>query len=235
MSQGSKPTARTELATLQRHAVGLPHEVDRRKVSEAALSGQLAVQTKRGSESDPTGRVHTDGGQFWASVVIGLHDGTVTAHSAGTGHGSTFTARLPVAAPSTIAAATASLKASPGKGAAKRILIVDDNEDARVLLAEILTAIGHRVATAADGLEALKLAKELEPEIAILDLGLPVMDGFELAARLRAELATVPRLIALTGYGQKDDRERTRAAGFDAHLVKPVDMQRLLASITPPP
>jgi CheY-like chemotaxis protein len=114
----------------------------------------------------------------------------------------------------------------------QRILIVDDNEDARVLLGEALGAVGHQIETAADPPEALEVTRRFMPAIAILDIGLPVMDGYELAARIREEHgARAPRFIALTGYGQDDDRTRTREAGFAAHLVKPVDVKRLLDSI----
>jgi CheY-like chemotaxis protein len=110
---------------------------------------------------------------------------------------------------------------------------VDDNEDAAVLLSEVLSSVGHQVKTGGDAIAALRLAEEFRPDVAILDIGLPVMDGHALAARLRAELGPLtPRLIAVTGYGQRNDRQRSAAAGFDAHLVKPVDMQQLLALLT---
>jgi PAS domain S-box-containing protein len=164
-------------------------------------------------------------------TLVELHGGKVTAHSAGPGTGSTFTVTLrsatkgalPVKAP-TIRTAIA---ANP-----QRILLVDDNDDARMLLGEALTEIGHDVRTAGDPVEALELARQFKPTIAVLDIGLPVMDGYELAARVRAELQdSAPRLIALTGYGQADDLARSRSAGFDIHLVKPVDVKRLLDSI----
>ena len=109
------------------------------------------------------------------------------------------------------------------------VLIVDDNQDAAEMLAEYVQSLGYRVRIAFDGPSALSVAREMSPRIALLDIGLPVMDGFELARRLRA--AARPRSasssMAITGYGQESDRERTRAAGFDAHLVKPVDMEAL--------
>jgi CheY-like chemotaxis protein len=93
--------------------------------------------------------------------------------------------------------------------------------------------VGHQVKTGGDAVAALKLAHEFKPEVAILDIGLPVMDGHALAARLRAELGELtPRLIAVTGYGQRNDRRRSAAAGFDAHLVKPVDVQQLFALLS---
>jgi PAS domain S-box-containing protein len=163
--------------------------------------------------------------------LVKLHGGTVVAHSAGRGQGSTFTVHLPIAGSPVVRPAGSSNARSLAVGTGKRILVVDDNEDARMLLAEVLEAHGHQVETAGDGAEALRVALASAPEIAILDLGLPVMDGFELAARLRAELPVTPRLIALTGYGLKNDRDRTAAAGFDEHLVKPVNMPALLKSL----
>ncbi|HYP87229.1 MAG TPA: response regulator, partial [Polyangiaceae bacterium] len=104
----------------------------------------------------------------------------------------------------------------------------DDNDDAAEMLVLLLRSRGHIVRSAGDGSSALKVARELEPDVAVLDLGLPVMDGYELAGRLKELFAPrALRLIAITGYGQPDDRARTAAAGFELHLVKPVDLQRL--------
>jgi PAS domain S-box-containing protein len=165
--------------------------------------------------------------------LVTLHGGTVAVRSDGPGLGSTFTVRLPlVHRPAAVRAAEPLASALPATGPKQRILIVDDNEDARLLLADILGAIGHEVRTAGDGLGALEVVKTFTPDVAILDIGLPVMDGYELATRLReALMESTPRLISLTGYGQQTDRDRSMAAGFDRHLVKPVDMRRLLATI----
>jgi CheY-like chemotaxis protein len=106
-----------------------------------------------------------------------------------------------------------------------RVLVVDDNEDAADLLAEVLRARGHRVRVAFDGPTALAAVEEEPPRIALLDLGLPVMDGFELARRLRDRLGpAAPSLVAVTGYGQEPDRRASAQAGFQVHLVKPVDL-----------
>jgi PAS domain S-box-containing protein len=163
------------------------------------------------------------------------HGGTVSARSAGRGHGSEFTVHLPLATPEAAATVPTS---SVGPGTAgdvhppRRILIVDDNEDAAWILAETLSLIGHDVRCAHDGPSALRMALDHVPEVALLDIGLPVMDGYELAARLRAEprIAAV-QLIALTGYGQPGDRQRSHDAGFAAHLVKPVSIDVLVAAI----
>jgi two-component system OmpR family response regulator len=112
------------------------------------------------------------------------------------------------------------------------ILLVDDNEDAAAMLAEILRAAGHDVRTAADGPAALEVAKEFRPELAVLDIGLPAMDGYELGNRLLLQLGPpAPVLFALSGYGQESDRAKSEAAGFALHLVKPLDAASLLSAI----
>lgn len=114
-------------------------------------------------------------------------------------------------------------------GARRRILLVDDNEDAAELLSMLLVDAGHTVQIAHDAATALSLAPAMAPEVALLDIGLPVMDGYQLGSELRRRLgAQSPALVALTGYGQEKDRQRTAAAGFAAHLVKPIDPQHLL-------
>jgi CheY-like chemotaxis protein len=111
-----------------------------------------------------------------------------------------------------------------------RVLVVDDNLDAADLFTEGLRAAGHEARSAYDGLSGLRIAEELTPDVAFIDIGLPAMDGYEVAQRLR-EAAPGRRilLVAVTGYGQESDRERSRAAGFDLHLVKPVDLDHILA------
>jgi CheY-like chemotaxis protein len=110
-----------------------------------------------------------------------------------------------------------------------RLLVVDDNQDAAELLTELLGKKGYVTRVAFDGPTGLQVAREFQPHLAILDVGLPVMDGYELAAKLRQEPAlTGLKLVALTGYGQDSDRHRARAAGFDVHLVKPIDPGQLL-------
>ena len=165
-------------------------------------------------------------------TFVTLHEGTVSASSAGVGRGSEFVVRIP-----SVSAFGARVSAPPvapslAAGQGKRILVVDDNDDAREMLAEILRDLGHHVEVAHDGPTALRRLTAFPAEVAILDLGLPVMDGFELAQRVSEQQAAArPRLIALTGYGQERDIAHGRAVGFDAHLVKPVDMSALLTAI----
>jgi len=161
--------------------------------------------------------------------LVTLHGGSIDAESAGTGQGSVFTVRLPLLKQSPAATpAPAPLQPGAARTAPATVLLVEDNEDARRMLAAHLEASGYSVLEADNGIDGLALAHEARPELAILDIGLPGLDGYQLAARLRADAATRPmRLIALTGYGQASDRERALEAGFDAHLVKPVKFDEL--------
>ncbi len=164
--------------------------------------------------------------------LVGLHGGRVEARSPGAGRGSTFALHLPA-----IDAATAVPHPRPAitpiarTARARRILVVDDNDDVRTLMAEVLVSAGHQVESAGDPASALALLVRFAPEVCLLDIGLPVMDGYELAARIRELVPEPPRLIALTGYGRPHDRARSQQVGFDLHLVKPVDINRLLASV----
>ena len=128
-------------------------------------------------------------------------------------------------------AATAAPEPRPctGPGTTLRILIVDDEEEAAALMEESLSALGHAVAVAHDGPSALRVARAFQPDTALIDLGLPVMDGYELARRLREAYGKPPhfRLVAVTGYGRESERRLSREAGFDEHLVKPVDAETL--------
>ncbi len=158
--------------------------------------------------------------------LVALHEGSVTVHSDGRGCGSEFIVRLPHITLAPDAERPDGALASAAVPSGVRVLVVDDNEDAALMLREALTYAGHETQTAHDGPTALELAAHFKPGVALVDLGLPVMDGFELARQLRSndELKSI-RLVAVTGYGQEQDRHRTRAAGFDAHLVKPVDIE----------
>lgn len=163
--------------------------------------------------------------------LVTLHGGTVFASSKGEGQGAEFVVELPLALAVRVPVPNARAEAAMIGGAnpSGRILVVDDNQDALTLLADALAAVGYLVQSAHDGPEALMAATVFKPQVAVLDIGLPVMDGYELATRLRAMFGTdALRLVAVTGYGQESDRRRSGVSGFDAHLVKPVRLDELL-------
>lgn len=169
-------------------------------------------------------------GLWIAKTLVELHGGKIRAESPGKGQGSTFTIVLPCASTQ-----LASVKAPPRESRKMervrplRILVVDDNADAGETLADMLTEFGHTTRVARDGFEALGVAEQFAPEFALLDIGLPAMDGYELAAQLKRRLGPrTPQLIALTGYGQPSDQARAQAAGFSAHLTKPVRPETLV-------
>jgi signal transduction histidine kinase len=170
--------------------------------------------------------------------LVEMHGGTVSVESAGPGRGSEFTIHVPVA-PSTCEGGATSegvaREASRAKSPAPnrhRVLLVDDNIDGVEALALLLSECGHQVKAVYDPASALQIVRRFQPEIAVIDIGLPVMDGYQLIGRLREALAGRACLfIALTGYGQDVDRSRSRAAGFDHHVVKPVDPSQLLRLI----
>jgi signal transduction histidine kinase/DNA-binding response OmpR family regulator len=162
--------------------------------------------------------------------LVDLHGGSIHALSEGPGKGSEFVIRLPLAAEASERSEGAHEYAARPVRSGRRILIVDDNVDAAHLMADALEAVGHETRLAHDGPAALEIAAEFQPHAALLDLGLPIMDGYEIAAQLLAKSSeSPPILVAVTGYGQMSDQERTRAAGFHAHVVKPVDLPRLMA------
>ena len=157
--------------------------------------------------------------------IIELHGGSVSLESAGIGCGTTVKVHLPALVS---ANAAADRRAERFTAPRRRVLVVDDNEDAANSLAIMLRHEGHDVSTAYDASDALSAAEQLKPEVIFLDIGLPRMDGYEIARRLLMQHGSAcPRLIALTGYGQREDRARSLEAGFAAHLTKPADIQQL--------
>lgn len=160
--------------------------------------------------------------------LVEMHGGTVRAMSGGIGKGSEFVVHLPLMQKPAPRVAPVSAAAPTTQPPARQILVVDDNRDSAHSLAKLLRLHGHDVRTAYDGPQALEAARIQEPEIILLDIGLPGMDGLDVARRVRQELhLTNVVLVALTGYGQEEDRRRSQEAGFNAHLVKPVDLDAL--------
>ncbi len=160
--------------------------------------------------------------------LVELHGGRVRAHSEGLGTGSEFEVRLPASRGDGAqdAEEPAPQPRSTVPGRAIRVLLVDDNQDAVMMLAEALETLGYETRVAHDGPSGIIAAVEFQPAVAMLDIGLPVMDGYELARRLREQLPSI-QLIAMTGYGQDSDRARSRDAGFTHHLVKPFGIQQV--------
>ncbi|MDL2355237.1 MAG: ATP-binding protein [Pseudomonadota bacterium] len=162
--------------------------------------------------------------------LVELHGGEVDAASAGTGMGSTFTMSLPLlqrGAPADAGQAVAPVQSAPAP--ALRLLVVDDNDDAAMMLAMLLEASGYAVSTEGNSRAGLERALAAPPDVCLLDIGLPEMDGYELARRIRAAPALArTTLIAITGYGQPEDKQKAYAAGFDHHLVKPVNTAELV-------
>jgi CheY-like chemotaxis protein len=159
--------------------------------------------------------------------LVELHSSSVEVASAGPGRGSAFTVRLPLAAAATSAAAAAPLLAVP-RAAGRRVLVVDDNVDGAESLTMLLAFAGHEVATAHSGSEAVEAAGAFGPEVVLCDIELPGFDGYEVARRLRAGPRTSgATLVARTGWGSADDKRKSREAGFDLHLTKPVEAEAL--------
>jgi signal transduction histidine kinase len=176
--------------------------------------------------------------------LVQMHGGSVTAYSDGPGKGSEFLIRLPLRMQRPRELMQSTLTPESGLNGSKpghRILLADDNRDALDSLATLLQCDGHEVHTAGDGAEALEVAAQCRPDVVLLDIGMPKLDGYEVARRIRAEpWGKSAVLIALTGWGQDEDRRRSREVGFDSHLVKPLDpdalsslLQRLPAAVTP--
>ncbi|MGE0396764.1 MAG: ATP-binding protein [Kofleriaceae bacterium] len=164
--------------------------------------------------------------------LVELHGGMVSLASEGRGRGSEFTIRIPIAPPALVEEPPPPARSRRRASTGRRILVVDDNEDAADLLALMLERMGHTARVAHDATGALAMVDDFAPDLAILDIGLPVMDGYELARRLRELPATrTTKLLALTGYGQASDKERATRAGFDEHLVKPISLDAIDAII----
>jgi CheY-like chemotaxis protein len=162
--------------------------------------------------------------------LVELHGGTVAVSSEGEGRGSIFEVRLPVMEVTMPAQAAQARPAGTGTSNGHRILVVDDSADSAAMLCALLEINGHTVQTSNTGSEAIETAARFHPDIVFLDIGLPDMTGYEVAARMRSlPGAGHATLVALTGYGQEKDKQDAKAAGFDHHLVKPINFEALMA------
>ena len=169
-----------------------------------------------------------------AKALIERHGGRISVHSDGRGLGAEFMVALPALRDAPLAVERTLEQSAPARATPRRVLVVDDNLDASRMLALLLSFEGHETREAHDGLEAVRVALEFQPDVVLMDIGLPVLNGYESAARIKAEMTHAPVLVALTGWGQEEDRRKAKAAGFDAHLVKPVDhdaLTRLIADV----
>jgi signal transduction histidine kinase/ActR/RegA family two-component response regulator len=168
-------------------------------------------------------------------ALVRLHGGEVVASSAGVGRGTEFTVRLPSVADAVALIAESTMASVEAPSPPRHILIVEDSDDNRESLQELLESEGHRVDIAMDGEQGVERAIAAHPEVALVDIGLPRLDGYEVARRIRAAGGSDIFLVALTGYGQPEDRTRAAAAGFDVHLTKPINfgnLRQILSSAT---
>jgi two-component system CheB/CheR fusion protein len=163
--------------------------------------------------------------------LVALHGGTIAARSAGLGRGSEFIVTLPIAPATSSKGSEDRTAGSRAQGNARRpvrVLVADDNHDSADTCTALLQLEGHDVRTAYSGADALRLAQEFEPQLALLDIGMPGMNGYELARRIRAtDIGRSILLVATTGWGQEEDKRLAAAAGFDEHRTKPVDLNSL--------
>ena len=198
--------------------IGIPADLLPR-IFDLFVQGERALDRAQGGLGIGLTIVHS---------LVSLHGGRVTAHSAGPGRGAEFVVHLPLALAEGVAARGATADADRYAPVSTRILVVEDNADAAEGLMMLIEAYGHEVQVAGDGIRALELAESWRPDLMLVDIGLPGVDGYEVArlAGASPQLAAIP-MIALTGYGKDEDRERTRRAGFVHHLVKPVDPAEL--------
>jgi CheY-like chemotaxis protein/two-component sensor histidine kinase len=185
------------------------------------------VQDDRHSRQSPEG---LGIGLSLVRSIAELHGGSVQAFSQGPGQGSEFVVHVPLAKTTGSQMRAPREATAPAQPTVHRILVVDDNVDGAASLALLLRLLGHQVTTASTGQSALEAVRADAPSIVLLDIGLPDMNGLEIARRMRQEpTLSQTMLIALTGYGQEDDKRRSQEAGFNAHLVKPVDLNALYA------
>jgi PAS domain S-box-containing protein len=221
----SEPGARVELISAEEGANAVVRVIDQGiGIAPAMLPSvfELFVQADSGPARERGG---LGVGLTVAKMITGLHGGSIAVRSDGLGHGAEFTVRLPLVPQSARTEGAAADRAGARLMARRRVLVVDDNADAAASLALLLQFSGHEVHVAHEGEAALRLADAVRPDAVLLDVGMPGMDGYEVARRLRQRPGTKDLvIIAVTGYGAEADRRQARAAGFDHHLTKPIEV-----------
>ena len=220
---GTDPGAKEVVISVRDTGIGIPADLLPR-VFDMFTQGDRTLERSRGGLGV---------GLTLVKRLVQLHGGTVEARSEGLGKGSEFTVRLPGAAHAPAQAPPQPRPETGGVGAKLRILVVDDNEDSAEMLRLTLELMGHEVQALYDALTAVNAVTQYEPDAVFLDLGMPRLNGYEVARRIRTlERGKQPTLIALTGHGQEHDKHRSAAAGFDHHLVKPVDRAALARALS---
>ena len=236
----TEPGGRIELVATQESAKSDGHILLVVKDSGVGIPAELLPRVFDSFVQGQRSSARSEGGLGLGLAIVRsmveLHGGTVTVSSAGPGQGSVFQIRMPPGRRRKLRPLQSRANVSRAPADSRRVLVVDDNRDAADVLGEALTKSGHVVRVAYDGPTALDLAREFHPEVALLDLGLPVMDGYEVARHLRAldSAGDRIRLVALTGYGEAGDRARTTEAGFDEHVIKPATFATVMGMITAP-
>jgi signal transduction histidine kinase len=204
--------------TVRDHGIGIPPQM-LSEVFELFSQGERTLDRSQGGLGIGLSLVKT---------VVEMHGGSVSASSDGVDRGSAFVIRIPCLRPQESSARVNPLPGQRQVASPRRILIVDDSKDAAESLAMLLSLSGHQVAVAHDGVQALEAVAAERPEVVLLDIGLPGMDGYEVCRRLRQGGMDDALIIAMTGYGQERDRQRSKEAGFDTHTVKPVELDHLM-------
>jgi signal transduction histidine kinase/CheY-like chemotaxis protein len=219
----SPPGRRIELCVRAIEGQAVLTVVDHGQGIEPAIAERIFEAFVQGPQDVSRAKGGIGLGLTLVKRLVEMHAGTVEVFSEGTGKGARFTVRLPLVAGATPGSATQ----EPARHvAARRILVIEDNEDGRAMMEALLELEGHEVRTAADGASGVATALEWQPDVVLIDIGLPDFDGREVARRLRA--ADLPaKLVAVSGYGQPEDERRSRQAGFDLHLTKPIPPDRL--------